>query len=180
VALAKETTELPKYRVVSAYKPAEHPGMPGPYPGKVVAVHANRSIETGTDKVDVPTVREMMAQGMRALTGDRDVRDSWARFFTAADVVGIKLNCSGAPNIRSTPEIVGEIVRNLTALGVKPGQIYLYERFPEQVQTVPYARYVPEGVHIEAIEMARAAALQNRAPGDGWIEGRLAGRPVLA
>ena len=154
-ALAKEGDDQPKYRVVSAYKPAEHPGMPGPYPGQVVAVHADRCIETGTDKVDAATVREMMAQGMRALTGDRDVRDSWARFFTAKDVVGIKLNCSGAPNIRSTPEIVGEVARNLTALGIPPDHIYLYERFPDQVRTVPYADFVPAGVHIVAIEMSR-------------------------
>ena len=154
-ALAKEGDDLPKYRVVSAYKPAAHPGMPGPHPGQVVAVHAAKCIEEGTDKVDVPTVREMMAQGMRALTGDRETRDSWARFFTPADVVGVKLNCSGAPNIRSSPEIVGEIVRNLTALGVPPDHIYLYERFPEQVRTVPYADFVPAGVHIVAIEMSR-------------------------
>ena len=155
LALAKDTTELPKYRVVSPYKAAAQPGMPGRYPGKVVAVHAERSIESGTNKVDVPIVREMIASGMRALTGDKDARDSWARFFTPSDVVGIKLNCSGAPNIRSSPEIVAEIVRNLTALGVKPAQIWLYERFPDQVESVHYERYVPAGVHIEAIEKTR-------------------------
>ena len=132
-ALAKDTGELPKYRVISSYKPAEHPGMPGRYPGQVVAVHADGCIATGTNKVDVPTVREMMANGMRTLTGDKDARDSWARFFTASDLVGIKVNCSGAPNIMSTPEVVGELVRNLTALGVKPAQIWLYERFPDQL-----------------------------------------------
>ena len=154
-ALAKDSDELPKYRVVSSYQPAEHPGMPGRYPGQVVAVHADRCIETGTDKVDVPTVREMISSGMRTLTGDKDPRDSWARFFTPADVVGIKVNCSGAPNIMSTPEIVGEIVRNLTTLGVKPTQIWLYERFPDQLDSVHYDRYVPAGVHIVAIEMSR-------------------------
>src|SRR5262245_12385955 len=105
-AVATDTSALPKYRVVSPDKPDERSGMPGRYPGRVVAVHAARCIETGTNKVDVPTVREMMATGMRTLTGDKDSRDSWARFFTASDVVGIKLNCSGAPKIMSTPEIV--------------------------------------------------------------------------
>jgi uncharacterized protein (DUF362 family) len=154
-ALAKEPTELPKYRVVTQYKPAEHPGMPGRYPGQVVAVHADRCIEPGVNKVDVPAVREMMASGMRALTGDKDSRDSWARFIAPSDVVGIKLNCSGAPNIMSTPEIIAEIVRNVMAVGVKPEQIWLYERFPDQVDSVHYDRYVPAGVHIVAIEMAR-------------------------
>src|SRR5205823_1138657 len=145
--------ELPQYRVVSGYKAAENPGMPGRYPGQVVAVHADRSIQTGADKVDVPTVREMMASGMRTLTGDKDARDSWARFFTPADAVGIKVNCSGAPSIMSTPEVVGEIVRNLTTLGIKPAQIWIYERFPDQLDSVHYSRYVPAGVHTVGIEM---------------------------
>jgi len=154
-ALAKDANELPKYRVVTGYKPAESPGMPGRYPGRVVAVHAERSIETGTDKVDVATVKEMMAAGMRELTGDKDARDAWARFISPADVVGVKVNCSGAPNIMSTPEVVGEIVRNLAGLGVKANNIYLYERFPDQLESVHYDRYVPAGVNIVAIEMAR-------------------------
>ncbi len=154
-ALAKESDALPTYKVVTQYKPSDHPGMPGRYPGQVVAVHSERMIETGTDKVDVPTLREVMAQGMRTLTGDKDARDSWAHFFTPTDVVGVKLNCSGAPNICSTPEVIGEVVRNLTVVGVKPANIYLYERFPDQVKTVPYAKHVPEGVHIVAIEMSR-------------------------
>ena len=156
-ALAKDTAELPKYRVVSGYTAAQISGMPGRYPGQVVAVHAERSIETGTDKVDVPTVREMMANGMCTLTGDKDPRDSWARFFTPSDVVGIKVNCSGAPKIMSTPEVVGEIVRNLTAAGVKPAQIWIYERFPDQLNSVHYDRFVPTGVHVAAIEMSRGS-----------------------
>jgi uncharacterized protein (DUF362 family) len=154
-ALAKDDGGLPKYRVVSSYQASPNPGMPGRYPGQVVAVHAARAIETGTDKVDVPTVREMIAAGMRTLTGDKDARDSWARFFVPSDIVGIKINCSGAPNIMSTPEIVAEIVRNLTALGIKPDQIWLYERFPDQVQSVHYDRFVPAGVHIMAMEQTR-------------------------
>src|SRR5579864_1259906 len=158
VALAAELhQDLPKYRVVSRFQPSAHPGMPGPYPGKVARVHAEKSIDAESEKVDVPTVREMISRGMRALTGDRDVRDSWARFFTASDVVGIKLNCSGAPGIMSTPEVVAEIVRNLGVVGVKPEQIWLYERFPDQVASVHYDRYVPAGVHIWTAEQSRGS-----------------------
>jgi len=158
VALAAELhQDLPKYRVVSRFQPSAHPGMPGPYPGRVARVHAEKSIEAQSEKVDVPTVREMISRGMRALTGDRDARDSWARFFTASDVVGIKLNCSGAPGIMSTPEVVAEIVRNLGVVGVKPEQIWLYERFPDQVASVHYDRYVPAGVHIWTAEQSRGS-----------------------
>ena len=67
--------------------------MPGPYPGRVVTVHSPRCIDEATEKVDVPTVQAMIASGMTTLTGDKDPRDSWARFFNAQDFVGIKVNC---------------------------------------------------------------------------------------
>ena len=158
VALAASLhDDLPKYRIVSRYQPAAQPGMPGPYPGTVVRVHAGKSIDEQSEKVDVLTVREMISQGMRKLTGDADTRDSWARLFQSSDVVGIKVNCSGAPGIMSTPEVVGEIVRNLGVLGVKPDQIWIYERFQNQVNSVHYDRYVPAGVNIWTAEQNRGS-----------------------
>lgn len=129
--------------------------MPGPYPGQVASVHAEKCIDVQTEKPNAEVVREMMARGMCALTGDKDTRDSWARFIAPSDVVGIKVNCSGAPGIMSTPEVVAEIVRNLTAVGVKPDQIWVYERFKDQVDSVHYDRYVPKGVHIWTAETDR-------------------------
>jgi len=97
----------------------------------------------------------MIAQGMRALTGAADEREAWRAFFSPADVVGIKVNCSGAPGIMSSPEVVAEVVRNLIATGVKAGQIWIYERFPDQMATVGYQKYVPEGVNVDGIEKFR-------------------------
>ena len=147
----------PKYRIVSRFQPAAQPGMPGPYSGQVVRVHAGKSIDEQSETVDAPTVSEMISQGMRSLTGDADARDSWARFFNSADVVGIKVNCSGAPGIMSTPEVVGDIVRNLGVVGLKPDQIWIYERFQNQVNSVHYERHVPEGVHIWTAEHQRGS-----------------------
>jgi uncharacterized protein (DUF362 family) len=155
--LSAEDRKLPKYRIVSPFAPSAQPGMPGPHPGQVVSVHAEQSIDAATEKPNVTVVGEMMARGMRALTGDADVRDAWARFIAPTDVVGIKVNCSGAPGIMSTPEVVAEIVRNLVAVGVKPDQIWIYERFQEQVNSVHYDRYVPQGVHIWTAETSRGS-----------------------
>jgi uncharacterized protein (DUF362 family) len=150
---------IPKYRVVSAFKPSPSPGMPGPYRGQVVNVHAARSIDESTGKVDGAVVREMLASGMRALTGDKDDRDAWARLVTPKDVVGVKVNCSGAPNIMSAPEVVAGVVEKLIAVGVPAKQIYIYERFINQMRTVRYERYVPEGVNVVAAEETRGTIL---------------------
>src|ERR1044071_3665137 len=141
---------VPNYRIVTKYKPSPSPGMPGLYPGRVVTVHSPNCIDETTEKVDVPTVQAMIARGMTTLTGDKDPRDSWARFFNSQDFVGIKLTCSGAPGAMSMPEVVAEIVKNLMAVGVKPTNMVIHERGGGQILLAHYERFVPEGIRIES------------------------------
>ena len=151
--------DAPVYRVVSAYKPAAQPGMPGPYPGQVIRVHSENSIDANSGKVNAQLVHQMIASGMKALTGDARNEDAWARFISPRDVVGIKVNCSGAPRICSSPEIVADIANNLIAVGVPAKQIYVYERFENQLQSVGYGKYLPAGVNIYAVETSRSSIL---------------------
>ena len=141
---------IPKYRVVTKYAASRTPGMPGMYPGRVVTVHAPRCIDEVTEKVDVPTVKTMIARGMSALTGDKDARDSWARFFNREDFVGIKVNASGAPGAMSMPDVVAEIANNLIAVGVKPTNIVIHERGSGQILLPRYDQYVPAGIRVES------------------------------
>lgn len=158
-AIGSTLNGLPSYKVVSSYKPAPVPGMPGRYPGVAVKVHSEASIDASNGKVDSPTVRRMLSKGMQELTGQRTDRDAWRSFFDPSDVIGIKLNCSGAPGVMSTPEVVAGIVENLISIDVKPSNIWLYERFPSQVDSVHYDRYVPSGVHIDSIEKSRGSII---------------------
>jgi len=155
IASGSIVDSLPKYKTVSSYAPAPNPGMPGPYPGQVVSVRSARCIDETSEKVDVDVVREMMERGMCSLTGESKATDAWRRFFDPSDVVGIKVNCSGVPGVVSSPEIIAEIVRNLMIIGLKPSQIYLYERFKSQLDRVNYPAYLPEGVQVVAAESER-------------------------
>jgi uncharacterized protein (DUF362 family) len=149
-AFAAPKSETPQYKIVTKYRPSAQPGMPGRYPGRVIAVHADGSIDAATEKVNVDAVRAMIATGMTQLTGDRDARDAWARFFNSADVAGIKINSSGAPGAMSMPEVVAEIARNLIAVGVKPENVIVHERSRGQMDLAHYDQFVPPGVRIEA------------------------------
>jgi len=149
---------LPKLRVVTSYRPAAVPGMPGPYPGRVVAVKSEKSVDTASNAADDGVVREMMGRGLCALTGVKTAPEAWRRFFVPADVVGIKVNCGGHPYVVSSYEIVAESVRQLMALGIPATQIYLYERFQNQLDEVNYAPHLPEGVTIVAAETANRRA----------------------
>ncbi len=145
---------IPALRVVSSYAPSAAPGMPGPYPGRVVSVKSDKSVDTVTGRANDEVVREMMARGMRTLTGAGTTPDAWRRFFEPSDVVGIKVNCGGYPFCVSAYEIVAEVVRQLTGIGVPVSQIYVYERFQNQLDEVNYAPHLPKGVQIVAAERA--------------------------
>ena len=69
--------------------------MPGLYPGRVIEIADERSIVG--NRVSQPTIRQMLDQAMRELTGEKAVRESWAKFVQPRDIVGIKINPSGAP-----------------------------------------------------------------------------------
>ena len=154
LAVDADGAEIPRYQTVTPYRAAATPGMPGPYPGTVVSVKSAKCLSDDGLKVNGEVVREMMERGMRSLTGAAKTIDSWRRFFTPDDVVGIKVNAGGRPWVVSTHEIVAETVRNLMAVGVRPRQIYIFERFEDQLSSIDYAPHVPEGVNIFAAERA--------------------------
>jgi hypothetical protein len=170
-----EDPALPTLKVVSAYKPAATPGMPGPYPGRVIAVASDKSLNVDSNATNVDVVREMMAQGMCALTGAKSAADAWRRFFEPKDVVGIKVNCGGYPFCISDYEIVAETVRQLVALGVPATQIYIYERFQNQIDECNYAPHVAEGVQIVAAERANAYSDNNGYDPATYVEADLFG-----
>src|SRR5260221_4582474 len=128
--------------------------MRGPYRGRVLSVTSATCVDTATGAANDEAVREMMARGMRTLTGAATTPDAWRRFFEPADRVGIKVNCGGYPHCVSAYEIVAEVVRQLGGIGVPPAQVYVYERFQNQLDEVNYAPHLPDGVQIVAAERA--------------------------
>jgi Domain of unknown function (DUF362) len=148
---------VPRLRVVTAHRAAHVPGMPGRYRGTVAVVKSDTCVDTETDVVRADVVQDMLARGMCALTGDSAPADAWRRFFTPADVVGIKVNCGGYPYVVSGYEIVAEVVRQLMLLGVPATQVYIYERFQNQLDEVNYTPHLPEGVQYVAAEAHRFA-----------------------
>jgi hypothetical protein len=95
---------------------------------------------------------------MCELTGTSTPAEAWRRFVAPADVVGIKTNCGGHPFVVSDHDLVAETARQIIAAGVPPTQIYVYERFQNQLDAVNYAPHLPEGVHVVAAERANRRA----------------------
>jgi uncharacterized protein (DUF362 family) len=125
-------------------------GMPGLFPGRVVEIHDSRSIVQNHVSRDV--VRRMLERGMRELTGERSMRDAWAKFIQPADVVGIKINPSGAPACSSSPEIVREIVMALQTVGVPIHNILVWDRYSYEMDIASCRITLPAGVQVVGIE----------------------------
>lgn len=157
VAGAISTAALaePKYQVVSNFHPVPGQGMPGKYPGKVVDVHSEKSVNVANEIIDPEIVRKMMSEGMLALTGEKKLKDAWSHFIRKDDVVGIKVNCVGRPHVISSPEVVAEVVRNVHSLGVPLHNICIYERFGDQMNECHYPKTVPQGVKYFGAENVR-------------------------
>jgi uncharacterized protein (DUF362 family) len=119
-------------------------GIPGPYPGRVVAVSHSNSIVG--DQYQAEPVRQMMESGMKELTQAESWADAWREFFEPGDVVGIKLNPVGQPYIISAPEVLHSIIDGLEQAGVKRQNIVVYDRYKKEFLSAGFDKWIPEGV----------------------------------
>jgi uncharacterized protein (DUF362 family) len=119
-------------------------GIPGPYPGRVVAVRHPGSIVSGSFQAE--PIRSMMHQGMKALTGSQDWAEAWRVFFEPGDVVGIKVNPVGAPHVMSSAEVIYQIVDGLKTAGVKPRDVVVYDRYRRDYLAAGFDKMLPDGV----------------------------------
>jgi len=125
-------------------------GMPGLYPGRVVEITDSRAIVN--NRVSQPVIQKMLERALRELTGVKDIREAWSKFVEPRDIVGIKINPSGAPACCSSPEIVREIVAGVNSAGVPLQNIHVYDRYAYEIDVGSYQTLVPLGVRVVGVE----------------------------
>lgn len=136
------------------YKPSPL-GMPGLFPGRVIEIRDPTSIVR--NRVSQLAVRHMLEHAMKELTGEKSAQAAWARFIEPRDIVGIKINPSGAPACCSSPEIIREIISAVQSLGVPPRNILVYDRYSYEIDIGSYQALLPPGVRIVGIQEAFTA-----------------------
>jgi uncharacterized protein (DUF362 family) len=143
--------EPPPIDIVHGLRPAKSAlGMPGLFPGRVVEVSDSNSIVR--NRVSQPVVRAMIERGMKELTGERSVAAAWTKFVEPSDIVGVKINPSGAPACCSSPEIVREIINGVQSAGVPVGNIVIYDRYEYEIDIGSYQALLPPGVRVVGIQ----------------------------
>ena len=121
-------------------------GLPGLYPGRVVAVSHPASIVSGAYQAQ--NVAEMMRKGMMELTGAPGWVDAWKVFFEPGDVVAIKVCPVGGRLICSDGSVLNRIIDGLTQAGVRPGDIFVYNRYRREMFSAGIPQWVPKGVRL--------------------------------
>ena len=125
-------------------------GMPGLFPGRVVEVfHSNALVNR---RVSEPAVRAMVEEGMKALAGESNPKDAWAKFFVPADVVALKVNPSGVPGTVTSIPLLREVIRALNAVGVPNRNLIVYDRNSNQLEVNGYHTLVPSGVRVIGLD----------------------------
>jgi hypothetical protein len=82
-------------------------------------------------KYNPDAVQRAFSAGLKELTGENSLENSWASLFSPEDVVGIKINCIGAPRISSSLESIHETIRGLKSAGVKENNIIVWDHMDQ-------------------------------------------------
>jgi len=136
--------------------------VPGPK-SRVVSVAApDILVET---KYNPDAVNRAFEAGMKELTGQKTSANAWASLFSPDDVVGVKINCIGAPGISSSPASINATIAGLKSAGVKENNIIIWDRSDREFQKTGLAiNKSSTGVRVMGISAASESILP-------WVEG---------
>ncbi len=121
-------------------------GIPGPYPGRVVAVSHPGPFVSGAYQAE--PVQTMMRRGMTELTGAPGWVDAWRVFFEPGDVVAIKVSPVGGRRLCSDALVLNQVIDGLKQVGVKPGDIFVYSRYRRELVETGIPGWVADGVRV--------------------------------
>jgi Domain of unknown function (DUF362) len=123
-------------------------GMPGPHPGRVIAVEHPACYASGA--YQAAPIRSMVERGMRELTGAPTWQDAWRTMFQKGDVVGIKVSPVGGPKLSSDAAVLHSILDGLNAAGVPDGNIIVFSRYRAEILEAGIDKWLRPGMRFEA------------------------------
>jgi hypothetical protein len=123
-------------------------GIPGRYPGKVVAIEHPGSVLSG--KYDPEAIRQMMQRGMTELTGAPEWQDAWRLMFQKPDVVAIKMSPVGGPGLCSDGSVLHSIFDGLNEAGVSDRDIIVFSRYHDELIDCGMDKWLRPGMRLEA------------------------------
>ncbi|MEW5900157.1 MAG: DUF362 domain-containing protein [Acidobacteriota bacterium] len=116
-------------------------------------------------KYNQDAVNRAFVAGMKELTGEKTTAHAWSSLFQPNDIVGIKINCIGAPKISSSLESINATLAGLRGAGVKDNNIIIWDRVDREFQRTGLAlNKSSTGVRVTGVSSVSEAVLP-------WVEG---------
>lgn len=165
---APQPKPKPKTNIEDALKvPRTKHSLPGPFPGRVIEVADPKAMPEG--KADAAVIKAMVERGITTLTG-KNLKDSFGLFFTADDIVGIKVNPVGPGLINTRPEVVEALIGWLEGAGLRRRNIIIWDRFDYMLKDAGFTAERFPGVGIEGLQtMDEAAAAGKTQDNSKWL-----------
>jgi len=85
---------------------------------------------TVKEEVQAEPVAQMADRAVMALSGEATPEKAWARYFSADERVGIKINGRGGVGVAVCNPLIKVCVERLQGIGVKPANIIIWDSLP--------------------------------------------------
>ena len=103
----------------------------GSLKSKVVSITADDMLKEAAYNPEA--VHRAFAAGLTEMTDQKTLQNAWSSLVSPEDVVGIKINCIGAPKISSSLASINETISGLKSAGVKDNNIIVWDRTDREV-----------------------------------------------
>ena len=113
---------------------------PSPDQKSIVAVSENIKSITDSYKIDPGRVREMVDEGIKALTGTSSAKEGWLKIFPSLkekEVIGLKPN-SVNPKVPAHPEVAYALVDSMAAAGINKSNILIWDNVDQFLTKAGY------------------------------------------
>ena len=97
------------------------------------------------DRLQEDAVGELLDQALMKLTGRDSAKEAWRDIVLPDDIVGIKINPIGGPDLSTHSIIVDKIVEGVYGAGVLKKQIIVWDRFERHLLAAGYPIKKTEG-----------------------------------
>ncbi len=119
-----------------------------PKRSKVVIVRSGK-VQREWGRVVRSEVERMLEVAMKSLLGVNSEAKAWEMLFSSKDVVAIKVNCIAGSQLCSHPVLVELICRRLMGMGIKPENIFVYDRTTGELMRCGYPVHRgPRGIQV--------------------------------
>lgn len=143
--------EKPATNIKDADKfPRTENSMPGKYPGKVVMVKDDKCIVD--NKFNQAEIDKMVSEGMLKLTGEKEINNAWLKLVKPGEVIGLKVNPIGGPQLSTSHEIVKAVIAQLIAAGIPKKDIVIWDRREFELHEAGFTEENFPGIKITGTE----------------------------